>query len=419
MSQTDRDLTQWPDRIVYVCSAGGAINVNVAPMVQAGKGRVAGIVVAEGISTPNQPNLTDEREASIPVRAILDFGRSFLKLPESAMRVYRGNGDLIGDWLGLLSFAQELAEQLNARVLFNLAGGRKPMTIGGLFGAPRRGLAAPPVYLTVGMNAFTLRLVELTVDGAVIERPLPVRRHLDLRNYLAMYGIEEDRPAQRQNAEQSILAQTEALAYIEQLLASGRAHSMFAPLLRAIANTSSAPCTIRLPKGGFPPETNDLLAFLTDCSVSDSGLKIESTESLYFLKGDWLEALCLRAVRSALAGCSDSSVLGKFAFRRIGFSAVESEFDLLVYGRDRITIGECKAVTTIHTLREGINRLDRYRSELSGRVGRAWLVAPLLQHRQLNGSGCLYQAKSQAVELFYGREAIRRVTEAAVVAFRH
>lgn len=407
----------WPDRFVYVCSAGGAINVNIAPMVQAGANRIAGIVVAEGLSVPNRPNLIDLREATRPTQAILDFGRQVLRLPDESLKVYRGNGDLVGDWAGLIAQAQRLAEQLEATVLFNIAGGRKPMTVGGLVAALRGPDGSGVSFLTVGMNLFTLRLVRFSPDWQMTERPLPVSTHLDREAYLRMYGIEPYMQADSEALMQRLIDRTEVLDLIDDLVKKGRGFNVFAPLNRFFQSAKAVPFSRAVPAEGFSSDIRQLLGLLPEIRIDNGMLSTNSFEVIDFLTGDWLEVLCLRAVRKALVG-TDVTVSGKFRFRRIGLQAEESEFDLLLYGRDKLAIAECKSITVIDTLRDGINRIDRYRHELSGRTGSAWLVAPLLEHKKLRDSGCLHQAKSQAVELLYGRDAIPRLVEKAIEAYR-
>jgi hypothetical protein len=162
-----------------------------------------------------------------------------------------------------------------------------------------------------------------------------------------------------------------------------------------LAAVSRAPSEGKVP-AGLTPAGEALLGHLPEVRIRDGRIRIETIKAIDFLRGDWLEALCLCAVRAALAGRPAVQALGKLPVTRIGVGAEETEFDPVVYGRDRLSLVGCKAITAIDARCEGINRRDRYRMELSGRPGRAWLVAPRLTEARLRGTGCLDQA--QAVE---------------------
>jgi hypothetical protein len=127
---------------------------------------------------------------------------------------------------------------------------------------------------------------------------------------------------------------------------------------------------------GLTPAGEALRAHLPEVRLRDGRMRIDTIETIDFFRGDWLEALCRRAVRAALAGRAEVQALGKLPVTRIGVGAEETEFDPVVHGRDRLALVACKAITAIDTLRKGITRRDRYRMEMSGRPGRAWLVAP-------------------------------------------
>jgi hypothetical protein len=115
---------------------GGAIDVNAAPMVQAGRGKMAGVVIGEGVSAPNAPTDADFSQATAPTQRLTGLATTCQNVAPSAIVVFRGNGDLIGDWLGLIARARALAGEVGATpILFNLSGGRRPMTRGGRLGA--------------------------------------------------------------------------------------------------------------------------------------------------------------------------------------------------------------------------------------------------------------------------------------------
>jgi hypothetical protein len=90
-------------------------------MVQAGRGTVAGIVIGEGVSAPNAPTGAEFSQATAPTQRLTDIARTCLNLNPSAAVVFRGNGDLIGDRLGLVARARALAGEVGPTDLFNLS----------------------------------------------------------------------------------------------------------------------------------------------------------------------------------------------------------------------------------------------------------------------------------------------------------
>jgi hypothetical protein len=165
-------------------------------MLRAGVDRVAGIVIAIAVTNPNNPNNDDKREAIESAAEIENFARRTLGLGDERIKRIMRNCDLIGDWTDLLPTAAEIAAPLRATILFNITGGRTPVTIASIAG---RGSVPDGVhvdYLTIGIVRSTHRLVQLDSAGGFDqakgfrETPLPPGPSLSLKETLLLYGIE-------------------------------------------------------------------------------------------------------------------------------------------------------------------------------------------------------------------------------------
>jgi len=187
------DMAQWPERFVYVCSAGTAANVNIAPMLHGGPQRIVGVVILVGISKPNDPTPSDISNAIIPGQRLEDYARVVLGLRDGQIKPLVGHADLIADWTDALSHADQLAAAADAEIVFNVTGGRVAGKLG-VMHALARHKGQPVSLISVGLADFVVRRVEFLADGGVRERPMPVAGRIGLENYMRTYGIEEHRP---------------------------------------------------------------------------------------------------------------------------------------------------------------------------------------------------------------------------------
>lgn len=416
--QEAAETAEWPERFVYVCSAGGAINVNIAPAVQAGLGRIAGLVVGQGKSEPNRSTLTDRAQAEAPTQAILDFFATKVPLASDRMKVWSGHGDLVSPWTGMIDAAVALARKVGApAVVFNLSGGRKPMTLGGFLAAIQGSYDLPVAMLTVGHNMFTLRLVTIRPGGGVNERPLPAMAHMTLEQYLDMYALEPSEPNRGPNRIARIENRSDALDVIAGNLGDADLKDDLGILNDRLAQNPALPATVSFPRNRPREITRRLFGQLPGVAVQGTEVSINDHVDADLLRGFWLEALCLHSVTSALSGKPGVEIRPGFGFRRVGAAQEESEFDLLVFSRDRLALVECKAITTVRPLREAINKLAQYRQQLSGIAGHAWIVAPFLNDDQLNRYGLLDQARAGKVDILRGPQAVEKLGAAVAKAF--
>lgn len=416
MSGETRTEARWPDQFVYVCTAGGGANVNVAPMLHAGAGRVAGLVVMVPVTDRVKPSGPDRAQAILPAERLEAYARRVLRLPEHRMRRVWGHPDLLGSWTGTLTEAATLARELDAEIVFNITGGRKPATLGAILGQGGAG-EVPVSLISIGVSSFTVRLVRVARDGTLDERPLPTSGRAGLDDYLASYGYRAvNRDAQlawtdwmrRQN---QVTRRIQKMTWPERQAAFRATHRATYERRRA-----PLPFQLSLPENALPP-LGPIIDGLEGAVLACDQLTIETNEARRFLAGHWLEALILGSVEARLGSRSDLQIFSGIEIARDmdqtgrNRSAAETEFDLVILGDDRLDLVEAKAGADISGLHDAITKLGHYRTLLSGPAGAAWLVTPLVSRRILDEYDLLAHAEAEGVNIYSGDGAVGRLVK--------
>lgn len=421
--------TEWPDRFVYVCASGGAATVNLSPMLHAGKSRVAGLVVLEAVAQHDSPTSAEQVHAIQPSKRLQDYAKNVLGLAKQDIMWIRRHPDLLGVWKEALIEAAEMARERNAEVVFNVTGGRKSATLGGLLGYPRSPGSPKLSMITVGIEPFTVRLVEITENGDLRERLLPVKNRLDLRTYLESYGVREVNTKARRKYQDWMRRQRGVVDVIRNLLADGRAKHLFRPIYNDLRHVKPGLAEVRL-----KPEIMDiarpLVEELEGCQLRHGAIQIADENVFRFLNGAWLEAALLLSLEDAASRKSDVEIASNvelsglfdkgavFENGRPTKAAAQTDLDLVILGKDRLDMVQAKANVAVSRLHDGVDKLAKYRNQLAGQGGRAWLVAPLIENSQLKKSNHRAHAANEGVKLVNGREAIEQFTAEIVRDFR-
>lgn len=404
---------EWPERFVYICSAGGAANVNIVPMLHAGKERIAGLVIMIGLTDPENPSNEDRTYALTPAKRIREYAENVLHLDPSEIVEVRGNGDLVGEWSRASAEALDLAKQQNAEIVFNISGGRKPSTLGFFMSVVQARIADPGLpkvsLMSVGLNGFTVRLVDLFSSPGILESKLSVQGGIDLASYLATFGLREMNHEIRVETEALYSSVDPLLDAISTVIAGGNGNAAFLPFMKEFGKNRTDQF-IELSKPS--PDFCKILAALPS-GVTQVGdrVRIEGYPAVKLLGGAWLEAMVFREAKNVFGKRNDTEFAAAFDIaRQDKFKGnLESDFDLIVLKDDMVGLVECKAVTGVATVREGMNRLHSYRRSIAGHGGRAWLVAPLLSSSIVSDKGIKDQAKGLGITLLVGKGAVKQL----------
>lgn len=411
----ETETADWPERFVYVCSAGGAANVNIVPMLRAGRDRVAAVVILVGLANRNKPNASDKRHALDPADRIRTFASTALGLEKDQIKIVLGHSDLITDWNNASDEIADFVQAHGGVAVFNLTGGRVASKIGGMLGLMGR----PEIhvqYLTVGLDDFTVRLVGPQASGGFREVPLPVTNGVDLATYLGTFGIAEQDEAARRGRERAFADAIRTTRQLDSALDDPLFVDAQKELLRALPipekKDVKPPISLQLNHAHLPV-LQSAFGGTPGVEWTNGELFIRSKHALEFLQGKWLEALAYNRACDAFRGSNSVKVAAAVEIARgkdAPPDATETDIDLVLLGNDQLSLIECKAIVNPKgQLRKGIDTIAVRRDELVGPGGKAFLVAPLLSARQIQRGRYFEQARARNVRLLCGPDAINQL----------
>lgn len=407
MQEAD-ETAEWPERFVYVCSAGGAANVNIVPMLRAGR-RVAGVAILVGLSQPGKKNSSDFRFAVAPAQRIAAYARESLGLEAAEIIKIESHADLIGDWQDK---ATELAHFIRARggvAVFNLTGGRVATKFGTMLGlALHKDIQVH--YLTVGLEEFAVRLVSADRIGRLKERRLPVEDGVDLDTYLGTHGLVEHKPDKRRHRETWLKENAEVAQRYLTASQQNWFRDFQVAILQRLPNTEgqdpSLPFVLNLERGEAA-RLAELTAGLRGLECDGNRVIFYTADALKFVQGTWLEGGLLSRVTAEFAGRNSVSFAASVEIARAKSSSLtDGEIDLLVLSNDQLSIVECKAIVGTRRLKKDIDALSALRAELCGQGGQALMVLPLLDRKKIYGGGHAEHARERGVNLLFGPTAL-------------
>ncbi|WP_298572025.1 hypothetical protein [uncultured Aliiroseovarius sp.] len=411
--------TTWPERFVYVCGAGGAATVNISPLLHSGRNRVQGVVIMSAVSNERQPTPTDFSQSIKPTKRLKEFCTQVLNLDGSLIKVITKNSDSLRDWQDVLDEASNLAEELDAEIVFNVTGGRKPATLGALLGYRPLNPQSPRLSLiSIGHAPFQARLIRITKDGDIQENLLPIEDRLRIGSYLHSYGVTELAPESRLVFESFLVDSIPATKAIGQIAYSENGGKKFSVLYQSLIRSDKAaregrefrPYSVTLPRPFLKPASR-----LSGVEIqSDDYVKVETEIAHDFLLGKWLEASIFNKAIEVFEGYNDVEIaaglrLGMMSNRKSKPDV--TEFDLAILAEERLDLVEAKATfgkagrTKLHG---SIDKLAKYRNQLSGQSGKAWLIAPLLSFEDLAAIDAIDHANNEGVRLIWGANAVKK-----------
>lgn len=405
-------MESWPDRFIYVCGAGSAMSVNLLPLANAGRDRVAGIIIMSAVVDKNNPTPAEKAQAIGPTDRIIRYAVDVLGFSIQDMRVRNGHPDKFSDWLDILNEAADWAAESDAEIVFNVTGGRTASKIGPLLGARKDGLSKLSVLL-VGTSPLGITLVRSNGRDGIEEIPMPVVRRWRIEEYLSAYGAREiNSEARIERHWQLSAAGTQPMSMLRTAARNGvgKYRKAFGALYAAIP-----PKTRKLNRNNWSPKEFRINRSELDLLVRsglfenidgitwdrDGAIRVETFFAFEYIAGKWLEAALLHRVESSLARRNDVEIIAglEFGLEGSGKKTV-SEFDIAVLSENSLTLIEAKAVVSPAGLQGDVAKLANHRDRFCGPTGRAFIVCPLLSRDDVEA------AKRDGVEVMFGPSAV-------------
>lgn len=424
-------MWNWPEKFVYVCNASQAAVVNVLPIVHAGLERISSVKIFCGSPKADEAGARILREAIYPATHLVAQIEKLAGPARAAppTEIVYGQADQIVDW------QQRMRQICNAAdggaVLYNLTGGTKWMSLGGVLGGGNTieliRVAGAPLRTEVVKNTSMLKAPRLG--------------QLSIAAYLSMYGVEEiGREAKNKWKTFCIQNEPRIEAFGDCVLklaqeSQGRTQAFFSALNNGtrividqrgnfnpgIVNFPDAQRSIKqrlsmalgtlagMPGlDSVPPTANGNPA----CRISD-----ELVARL--LCGGWLEAYLFNSLRKLLSGRNDVEIdCGlRFGFPRgeeIGERLTAYEIDVAIMIRDQLHIVEAKTASFSGNAAKKSNehslaQIESAKRLLLGQFGRVFAVNPRETVGNLEtGSGDFpRRAQAAGVELLLGGECMQ------------
>ena len=448
----------WPERIHYVCNSGSGVVVNASPLAQAGRGRVVGMTILYAVRDRSRPTPAEEREATGPMNRLARFARERFGIETAAAP---GAPDSYKAWLPVLDREARRARELGATLVYNVTGGPRAVPLAALLGASNAVRASVCAVSVSFADRACKRLVFNAAGELVDEVPLPAHGRVGIDALPPLYGYrEQDRDGRRRREEFLEIHRGVADCALEAALgwwdvaarewvtnrkwARGKRefgrnvmsglhgavqnlHPPFGlrePPFRVDADELCSPKSRKILKsrainpvfGAF--DGLDGMDVVRDSTGRIERLEFRGAEAARFVGGVWLEAAILGRVRDALRRAPGAEVAAGVRLAVEGSGAPganaprdDGELDVAIAIDDQLHVVEAKAVRESGRIGDSIAKLVKIRQELGSQVMRCFLVAPLLDGREIGRGDFEERARKQGVRLLYGPGALDRLEE--------
>lgn len=409
-------IDTWPGRFVYVCSATGGAVVNRAPMLHAGSGRVAGLVIMRATSTPAPADWepSDRSQAALPAERLVAYGRGALGLRTADVKVVPGHPDRFTDWTDVLNIAASMAMERDAEIVFNITGGRVACKLGAFMGFNPAEPTPALHVVSVRSRPFGVDLVSIDENGVMRQSPLPVEERLSLADHLASYDLKEAEHGARMTRQDRLRAAAQisdrVLARVAENKDPRSFNVIFAELYKKLGDR--APVEFELSEAA----DRTLRALELDVGVRDLAflpdrkLMVSSQFALQFIRGGWLEAAIYARIQAVLRGRNDTEVVAGLVLEYLsgepGRHRAIAEIDLAIFAEERPLLIEAKAVIGVKSMNLAVDRIAQMRQRLGGVAADAWIVAPLLDEARLKSIDALRNAEEMGIRILSGPAAV-------------
>lgn len=380
-----QDKDPWPERVIYVCSASRGITPNRAPLRHAGsvRGRVKGVLILKGIADRKHPTLTEEQDVIGTAKVLWEIATGEVGLEPDDVQFFQENPHRLDAWTGAMEKAAQMAGD-DATIAFNITGGTKQMTLGTLLGH-RAGM--PKLILVSKPNVGPVQLIHH--DGQRLDTvTLPFAADDTLKDFLACHRRFEIDPDARKRTELWRLDQMRAVEFLVGRRMGERAQ-IIDSINQGIPNEQKwnqpwhpfrfAPAR---KKGLVPDATFEFAGMVDGLRTQGGEIIVESRDADRFLRCGWLETLCFRKVRDALADTDAEVIMGleltPLRNRQRNAPAAEREIDVAVFWKDVLLSIECKSGFALHKPEDVLCNLDDARVTFSGRSAATFVALPII-----------------------------------------
>ncbi len=415
-------MQDWPERFIYVCSAGQAAIVNVLPLFLAGPHRVASVIILLGSGGNTN---TNSREAHDPAARL---ERRIESWSGGTIPVFirQGRAEDIPTWQAALDDILDDNDH-GLPIVLNLKSGTKEMSIGallGLLGAP----AGQRRFVTVSGSPSRVSFID--VEAGMAHQPATGSDSLPLNAYLGIYGFREvvstppsparqrkgeaaPRPAEQRARKHRSAIAAMAEGFLPQLPALW--HQVNKGLMTVLPPNGpfrSGPILPPLPEDAGPDAAarraaaHDLLAHLVEVpgvTMRDGEVWAETRRAAEFIQGGWLEAYLFNRLEAALKPFPRVSVAAGVHIAFVEGEAQDDrseigEFDAAVMIGSQLHLVEAKLsnLTRGSENREkGLDQATRWRP-LLGDHGDFILMAPRQTEEDLRHAGAILDSARAA-----------------------
>lgn len=416
-------MADWPERFIYVCNATQASIVNMLPLVHSGFPRVRHIEIFCGAPSLSSRDVRYEREAIAPAKRLeqlaTKWGRNAGNVPSVNLRF--GDPERVDVWARHMSAVCEDAAKRNLPVVYNLTGGRKAMAIGGLLGHDPEGAR----FIMVRGAPTCCELLS-GLDQLKLRR----NGELTLEQYLTLYGLSETAPkASKEKAAFFEQHRKEIEKLSEKIMSN---EGVYSALNEATAHLEERgrykSGEISLVPGGHRSAWENrgrLHAFEAVAALDGvAGFRMarkarggEATvgaQVVQLLRGGWLEAAALFAIKRALHGRNDADIRSNvslhFSGDRGNQTADMGELDVAIMIGSQLYAIEAKtgafgAKAARSTNQQSFEKVESLKRILQGQFGGYFIVNPRISPEKLP-SVFAEKAAAAGIELFLGDRAL-------------
>ena len=438
MASKSEPRHKWPDTIYYVCNSTFGNVVNAIPIAHAGGAdHIVGMRILCEAADPQRPNAVEKRQSIDPAVRLRNFAcRHDIHQIET---VTYGNSHSYTGWSEILERAAEHAACEGATLVYNVTGGKKNMVLGLLLGTPKEILSSSFIVSVSPVDGSCSRLL-FDNEGMLIDQHTLTRRgRICLNDLIALHGYEEIRKCEREQHEEFITAQRKiSEKVLETVTSLGRGGALALGGLQRAMNFEAPGIERKTPAADFFVKVEEIDARsrnrraleavmeafegLPDLQIRRGGggksspvegIEVKGELARRFIAGIWLESAVFGLVCDIFRDNPEVEVAPGVELAvegaRSRFSndpPAEMEIDVAIAIKDQLHVVEVKAVTGSRGFGEYSPKLVKAKEELGSQRMNAFLVAPLLDGKEIEREDWAKRARKQGIRLIFGRNAL-------------
>ena len=415
-------MRDWPEKFVYVCSAGEAAIVNALPLVHAGPERVVAAFVLCGVKDRDRATSTERTQAVVSADRLAALIENWC--PGRPVEVLYGDPNSVSDW------SHRMPEILAFKngdfpIVLNLTGGRKQMALGALLGCSRAA-KTPPHFIFVGGGPLGIDFI----DQEGTQSTARVHGELDISEYLNLYGLSRRTPELSRRKHQSHEEAADAVEQFSGIILKDAASlqaiisDSIKPRLSADGKIFNAglvdPWFSKKGSNRQKKRVGDALKCLVGVDGLTSAvnendqtvLHAARREGVDLLNGGWIEALLYNKLREHFHDRPDVRILPNVEVGYPEGDEIIGEIDIAILFKSQLHVIETKVAhfgsTQNGASAKALAQIDKWKRLMLGQFGRVILVQPrqTQQNPPLAKGSFLSRALAAGADLALGPGAI-------------